>query len=241
MTKILDHTAKHIILALDLSSRQALKNTLSKFKGSIYYYKIGMQLYYALGKTAIKEVAKYGEIFLDLKLHDIPNTVKGGLQSVLTPEIKMITLHTSGGEEMLASAREFVIKQKLKTKLIGVTVLTSIDDNYFAKVYNKKITASGTVKKLALISKNYVDGFVCSAQEVGTLRKVLNKDKILITPGIRLTAETQDQKRVATPYYAVKNGANFLVIGRPLLQAENIEQTLAEINLQIKKGLKDAN
>lgn len=228
-----------IILALDISSRQELKNTLVKFKGNINYYKIGMQLYYALGKEVIKEVAKYGEIFLDLKLHDIPNTVKGALQSVLTPEVKMITLHSSGGEEMLARAKEFIKEQKLKTKLIGVTVLTSLDDNYFAKVYNKKITAKKTVQKLALMSKTYLDGFVCSAQEVNALRKILPPDKILITPGIRLTAEAQDQKRVATPYFAMKNGADFLVIGRPLLQAKNINQTLQEINSQIQKGLKD--
>jgi len=233
--------SSNIILALDLSSKQELKNTLEKFKGKIYFFKIGMQLYYSLGKEAIKEVAKYGEIFLDLKLHDIPNTVKGALQSVLTPEVKMLTLHTTGGEEMLAAAREFITKKKIKTKLIGVTVLTSLDNKFLAKVYNPKITVKNTVKKLARLSEKYLDGFVCSAQEVSTLRKILSANKILITPGIRLTAETQDQKRVATPYYAVKNGANFLVIGRPLLQAENLPQTLKEINEQIKKGLPDAN
>ncbi len=214
-----------IILALDVDSFSKAKYFVNKLYPKIKIFKVGIQLFTLCGPKIVEFIHKKGAgIFLDLKFFDIPNAVACAVRSAAHLRVKMLTLHISGGEKMLKAAVESVKKQahRLKIKpplLIGVTVLTS------------KETKEGEVLKLARLGINCgLDGVVCSVKEAVLLRRQIKKGFFIVTPGIRLNKISQDdQKRTATPGEAIKAGADFIVIGRPILEAKDPLKVVKEL------------
>jgi len=205
-----------LILALDVDSFKEAKRFLDSLFPLIKIYKIGPQLFIPYGKEIIKFIKKKGaKIFLDLKFFDIPNTVKNACKEVVNLGIEMFSLHIQGGLEMLKEAVRSTEQQakRKNTKrpfLLGVTVLTSKDERL------KVGEISGVVKEAGL------DGIICSAKETKLFRKNLGKKFLIVTPGIRPSGFSfQDQKRVSTPKEAILSGADYLVVGRPILEAED--------------------
>lgn len=208
-----------LIVALDVETLDEAKALVQKLKDSVDIYKIGSQLFTAYGPQAVREVTSQGKkVFLDLKFHDIPNTVANSVTSATSLGVFMMTIHTAGGREMMeaavkaahAKARAMNI---LRPLIVGVTVLTSaaLEESTQAKVLER-----------ARLSKSAgLDGVVASAQEVALLRRELGGDFVIVTPGIRPAGvDKGDQQRVATPADAIKNGSSFLVVGRPVVAAK---------------------
>ncbi len=228
----MEEIIKKLALALDVPTVEEAKNILNEIKENIII-KIGYSLFIKDGKSLIRYIKnKNFELFLDLKLHDIPNTVFNGVKAAKELGVDYLTVHTLGGEEMLQKAIE--AKGDSNLKLLGVTILTSHDENYL-KYLGTKYSLSQLVLKLANTAiRNKIDGIVCSSFEVEMLKKEINKSFIAVVPGIRPETDTaDDQKRVASPKEAIRKGADILVIGRPILKAkdknEKIKQILDEI------------
>ena len=192
--------------------------------------KIGSVTFNSLGHSIINYAAQKGfEIFLDLKLNDIPNTVKKYIEGLSSLPINMLTVHTSGGKDMMSAAMEAVYGTDIK--VFGVTVLTSLDDEDTAAIFNR--TSSEQVEAMLDQAESVgIDGVVCSPYELTDVKK--RESLLSITPGIRLQDSDDDQKRVKTPKEAINLGADYIVIGRPITSSENIGETLNEIYSSIK-------
>ncbi len=229
----MEETIKKLALALDVHTVEEAEKIISQLEHKIVI-KIGYSLFIKGGKDLIKFIkSKEFEIFLDLKLHDIPNTVYNGVKSVSELQVDYLTVHALGGEEMLQKAVE--AKKDSKLKLLGVTILTSHDEKYLDYL-GTKYTVDQLVLKLANTAvNNGVDGIVCSAFEVEMLKNNIEKDFIAVVPGIRLEKDLKDdQKRVASPKNAVEKGADILVIGRPILNAEDKNEKIKQILDEIR-------
>ncbi len=223
---------KKVIVALDsddLSNTLKLVQTLKK---DVYAFKIGYQFFYKYGLSGYKKIYSIcPKIFLDLKLHDIPNTVKNGIASIIKIKPLFTTIHISGGDMMMKATQ----RKNKKTMVLGVSILTSMNSAQTRKYYNQK-NIKILVKKFAReAKKNGLDGVVCSPNEIEYIRKEVGKNFIIVTPGIRLNnkIEKDDQKRIATPKKAIQMGANFLVIGRPITESKDPIKVLKEINKTI--------
>jgi orotidine-5'-phosphate decarboxylase len=188
--------------------------------------KVGSVSFNALGHQALTYVASKGfEIFLDLKLHDIPNTVKKSIEGLISLPIGMMTVHTSGGLEMMKAAKKAV--EETNINIFGVTALTSLSDEDTSVIFQR--TASNQVKAmLDLAQEAQIDGVVCSPHELDLV--IERKSLLSITPGIRLSESADDQSRVMTPKDAISKGADYIVIGRPITNALNISEALQEIH-----------
>lgn len=221
-----------IMIALDFSDKQQTLEFLNKFGDEKLFVKIGMELFYKEGPQIVEEIKAMGHnIFLDLKLYDIPNTVTKAIHSLGSLGVDMLTLHTSGGEEMLKKANEAAKEYDLK--LLGVTVLTSQDVSELPKT---DYSLEEVITDLATKANNAnLFGIICSALDIPNL-KSLDTNLNYITPGIRLAGDdANDQKRVMTPDMAIANGSNFLVVGRsitgsdtPLDRYKEIKQLIGE-------------
>ena len=227
---------KKIIVAIDLSNLNKAKNLAKKLKKEVFAFKIGHEFFYNFGIKGYKEIYKIcPNIFLDLKLHDIPNTVEKGLNAIFKLKPILTTIHISGGDEM----QKISLKNKNKfTKILGVTILTSLNNNQTKKYYNQK-NVNFLVKKFAkYANSNKLNGLVCSPLEISAVRKEVGRKMILVVPGIRpektVIKNPDDQKRVLTPRQAIKLGANYLVIGRPIVESKNPLETLKKINQSIQ-------
>ncbi|MFC1485263.1 orotidine-5'-phosphate decarboxylase [bacterium] len=234
---------ERIIVALDVNTREQALEIVGKLGDRINFYKIGSVLFTHYGPSLIKEIKAMGKkVFLDLKYHDIPNTVSKAVIEAGKYNVDMLTLHTLGGftmlKEAVLSAKEYCENPPI---LLGVTVLTSMKEGDLYDIgINRKVEKE--VKKLAIMAKNAgIKGIVCSPREIKTVRKACKNDVIIITPGIRpKSADKGDQKRVATPKEALDLGADYLVIGRPVIKAENVELVLDEIEEEMRiEGNKD--
>lgn len=200
----------------DLARAQAL---IAATAGAVGGVKLGLEFFVAHGPAGIRAAAGgQKNVFLDLKLHDIPNTVAGAVKSSLALDPLLMTLHCAGGAAMMRAAVE--ARGSARTKLLGVTVLTSLDDSDLAAT-GQSGPAATQVRRLALLAQaSGLDGVVCSPQEVALLREACGKDFLLVVPGIRPAgAAIGDQKRVQTPRAAIEAGADYLVIGRPITAA----------------------
>ncbi len=222
-------SSKKIIVALDSNNLKKTIKLVKILKEEAFAFKIGYEFFFNFGLTGYKKVYSIcPKIFLDLKLHDIPNTVENGLNAILKIKPLLTTIHISGGDEMMKSTNQF----KNKTKILGVSILTSLDSNQTKKIYNEYKVQS-LVKKLSIMAKkNKLDGVVCSPNEIKYVRKEVGKKLIIVTPGIRIDnkIESDDQKRVQTPKKAIELGADYLVIGRPITESKNPLKVLKEIN-----------
>ena len=226
-----------IILAVDTSSLEEAKSLALKLKDHIGGIKIGMEFFNSFGPEGIKVIQKFNiPIFLDLKLHDIPATVYKTVSTLLTLNPAIINVHASGGREMMrAASRARKDSNNKNTKIIAVTMLTSLDDNDLKEV-GFSITSNELVLSLAKLAKDSgLDGIVCSAREISTIREAIGKDFLLVVPGIRPEDnKLNDQKRTMTPKGAISEGADLLVIGRPITQSDDQVSALMNILEQIK-------
>jgi orotidine-5'-phosphate decarboxylase len=211
---------KKIILALDVADLASARRFMNIVGSSLKIIKIGPVLFTAYGPKVVEMVRKKGvEVFLDLKFHDIPNTVANAVRQATRLKVKMLTLHTSGGEEMMQraaqAAKEEAARLKIKKPLLlGITVLTSDKSSV-----NTKATV---VARARLAKKSGLDGIVCSVHEAKAVRKACGKNFVIVTPGIRPKgAQAADQKRVATAHDAIAAGADYIVVGRPILEAKD--------------------
>jgi orotidine-5'-phosphate decarboxylase len=214
---------RDVIIACDFKSREELMTFLAPFKGLNPYIKIGMEMFYKEGPELVRELKKDGfKIFLDLKLCDIPNTVKAAMAKLSPLGCEIINLHAFGGIEMMKAAREGLdnTEEGKKSKLIAVTILTSINDETLKNELLIDHPVNEVVKQYACNAKKAgLDGVVCSALEAPIIKEL---GLISVTPGIRLAGDSaNDQKRVATPAYAKELGATYIVVGRSITKAEN--------------------
>jgi len=226
---------KKIIVALDTTDVDKALN-LTKLIPDVGAFKLGLEYFCANGPSGIKVIAQTGvNIFLDLKFHDIPNTVIGAIQASLNMQPYMMTVHLSGGFNMLKKSMDSIkssyVKSSLKRPLIlGVSVLTSIDNTDFDSLGLSGKVEDQVLRLGQLAISAGLDGLVCSAKELKILRRELGSNFILVTPGIRLKdGEINDQKRIVTPYQALTDGANYLVIGRPITASKDPKQALSNI------------
>ena len=221
--------SKKVIVALDSNNLNKTLNLVNKLKDDAYAFKIGYQFFFNFGILGYKKIYSIcPRIFLDLKLHDIPNTVRKGLEALTKMKPLFTTIHISGGDEMMKASKI----GKKNIKLLGVSILTSLDNKQTKIYYNEK-NLSKLVKNFAKAAKkNGLDGVVCSPKELKYIRKEVGKNFIIVTPGIRIDnkIKSDDQKRFETPKNAVSLGANFLVIGRPITASKNPLKVLKIIN-----------
>ena len=211
-----------LILALDVPTREAADPILRQLRGQLRWVKIGLQMFTAYGPDYVREVAGLGfNVFLDLKLHDIPNTVAKAVESLAPLPIHMLTLHCAGGSEMMRAALAAQQKHNPQLLLLGVTVLTSMDSPGLQEIGVTAPSAEQVTRLGQLAATAGLRGLVCSPLEVALLRQQLPAAMQLITPGIRPAHEagTDDQKRVMTPANAAQAGSSYIVVGRPILQA----------------------
>jgi orotidine-5'-phosphate decarboxylase len=216
--------ACELILALDVPTREEAAPLLRQLRGSLGWVKIGLQMFTAYGPDYVRAVADEGfKIFLDLKLHDIPNTVAKAVESLAPLPIGMLTLHTAGGREMMLAAARAQAQSKPDLLLLGVTVLTSMDAIGLEEIGVAAKTEDQVSRLGKLAVAAGLRGLVCSPLEVSLLRSQLRDDIQLVTPGIRPAGESggDDQKRVMTPAEAARAGSNFIVVGRPILKAKD--------------------
>ena len=207
---------------IDLNNASAIVDNLDHKKCMV---KIGSVSFNSIGHQIIYYAAEKGfDIFLDLKLHDIPNTVKKSIEGLSSLPISMLTIHTSGGKDMMMAAMEAVSGTQIK--VFGVTALTSLNNDDTNQIF-QRTTAGQVDAMLNLAQEAGIHGVVCSPQELELVNK--RENLLSITPGIRLQDSNDDQKRVMTPKEAINLGADFLVIGRPITEAENIGEALDEI------------
>ena len=230
------------IIALDFSSREEVLSFLDQFDEPVYV-KIGMELTYACGLDIIKEVKARGhKIFLDLKLHDIPNTVKGGMKNLARLGVDIVNCHCSGGIEMMKAAKEGILEGTPEgqepAKLIGVTVLTSTSK----EMMNQELGIPGEVIDIVVrYAQNAktagLDGVVCSVHEAKAIHEACGDDFLTVTPGIRLAGNSvDDQKRVATPSFAREQGCDMIVVGRSITKSADPVKTYQEIEETMSDG-----
>ncbi len=227
-----------IIIAIDVNNQPDAIRLAEKFDPKLCRLKIGLELYTAEGPAILEVLQKLGfEIFLDLKFHDIPNTVARVCAVAASMGVWMVNVHALGGRAMMSAAREAISKSNHQPLLTAVTILTSHSQEDLAAV-----GITGNLEECVLqYAENArqagCDGIVCSALEAGKLRKKLGDDFILVTPGIRPEGgNTNDQKRVVSPVVAIESGANYLVIGRPVTGADDPARALLNIHESIKKA-----
>ena len=224
-----------IIVALDFPDMSKAKECIDLLLDKIEIFKVGLELFLNTGGEILDYLrSKNKKVFLDLKFHDIPNTVLNAAKFALSKDLFMFNVHTSGGYQMMkAVAKEAEGKNSL---VIGVTLLTSLDQDDISQMFGTEKKLSEVVFNLAkMLKKAGLDGVVCSAKEAKMLKEKLGNDFITVCPGIRPKGDERgDQKRVVTPAWAVKNGVDYMVIGRPITKAKDpvlvVEKILKEIN-----------
>jgi orotidine-5'-phosphate decarboxylase len=224
---------RRVIVPLDFPDAEAALALAARLDPGLCRVKVGKELFTAAGPDIVRRLHDKGfQVFLDLKFHDIPNTVAGACRAAARLGVWMMNVHASGGEAMMKAAREAIAGSARPPLLIGVTVLTSLDDAALERI-GFRGKAHAVVQRLAALTRDCgLDGVVCSAQEAPALRKLAaGQSFALVTPGIRLAgAAADDQSRVVTPQEAVRLGADYLVIGRPITASPDPVATLRAIH-----------
>jgi len=218
-----EEARQRLIVALDVSTAEAAFELVDQLETKCLWFKVGLELFVAAGPALVRALAGRGcSIFLDLKFNDIPNSVAGAVRSGAALGVRMMTLHANGGPAMLAAAKSALEGIANPPQLLAVTVLTSMDQAQVTAVGLERSPAT-QVELLAQMGLGAgINGFVCSPQEVGTLRALAGPEAVLVIPGIRPAGgEAGDQKRIAAPADALRQGASYLVVGRPITQASD--------------------
>jgi orotidine-5'-phosphate decarboxylase len=224
-----------VIVALDFDTPDAALELVAKLDPALCRLKVGKELFTSSGPDLVAQlVERRFEVFLDLKFHDIPHTVAQACKAAARLGVWMVNVHALGGRKMMSAAREALEGMPHRPKLIAVTVLTSMGQSDLAELGLEGEPLDNVLRLAKLALESGLDGVVCSAREAAPLRALAGKDFCLVTPGIRpAAASLDDQVRVATPAQALRDGANYLVIGRPITGATNPLQALKNINLEI--------
>ncbi|MDD5772403.1 MAG: orotidine-5'-phosphate decarboxylase [bacterium] len=231
-----------LILALDTDSLKKAEEIINEVKDLIKFYKIGSQLFTACGPSIVKLVQKNGgKVFLDLKFNDIPNTVASAIKEAAVLGADMLTVHTTGGREMMIRAVEAAKTAGEKSGraplIVGVTLLTSLDVNYLREMGINYSSEEFVLRLAGLAKECGLDGVVSSSRECLEIRKKCGPDFKIVTPGIRLAGDSlNDQKRTDTPSKAIKNGASYLVVGRPILEAKDKLAVIRKILNEIEES-----
>ncbi|MFK3863744.1 orotidine-5'-phosphate decarboxylase [Pseudoalteromonas rhizosphaerae] len=232
----LEHSKK-VLIALDYDDQQTALNFVKQLSPDTCRLKVGKEMFTYFGPAFVKELIDLGfDVFLDLKFHDIPNTVAKAVTAAAKMGVWMVNVHASGGVEMMTKAKQALEKFGDKAPLlIAVTVLTSMDENELKRLGVEKTPAEQVIYLAKLAKESGLDGVVCSAQEAKQLKSLLGNDFKLVTPGIRPAgSDAGDQKRIMTPKQAIEDGSDYLVVGRPITQAADPVAVLKEINDSIK-------
>jgi orotidine-5'-phosphate decarboxylase len=226
-----------LAVALDFPSAKLALDLVDRLNGSCLWFKVGMELYYAAGNSLVETLRSRGfNVFLDLKLHDIPNTVAGAVRSATQAGASLLTIHAAGGLAMMSAAAEAAAAPGAP-RLLAVTVLTSMDAAELTAVGVSASPAEQVLLLARLSRQAGIDGLVCSAEEAGALRAELGREALLVVPGIRPGgSEVGDQKRVATPRTAIERGASMLVVGRPITRAADPAQAAESILKEIMEA-----
>lgn len=230
---------QRLIVALDVPNADAAVNLVDRIENRCTWVKVGLELFVAAGPGIIEPLLKRGHsVFLDLKFHDIPNTVAGAVRSAAALGVQMMTIHASGGPAMLEAARNALDGMAAPPQLLAVTVLTSMDE--------AQLKAAGTTRtpaeQVALLARMGIEaginGFVCSPREAAELRALTGTQGVLVIPGIRpASSAVGDQKRIATPADALRMGASYLVVGRPITHAADPAHAIESIVDEMAQAL----
>jgi len=228
----------HLAIALDFPDASQALALVDSLGNTCQWFKVGMELYYAAGNSFVHELLNRGfHVFLDLKLHDIPNTVAGAVRSATQAGASLLTIHASGGPAMMSAAAE-AASAPGAPKLLAVTVLTSMDASDLVATGVAGTPAEQVLRLAKLAKAAGIDGMVCSAEEVSALRAELGPQTMLVVPGIRpARAATEDQRRIATPAAAIAQGASMLVVGRPITRATDPASAARAILEEIAQAL----
>ena len=230
---------KDVIIALDFPTLEKTLEFLDKLEGEKLFVKVGMELYLQNGPKVLNEIKRRGhKIFLDLKLHDIPNTVYGAAKGLAQFDVEILTVHAAGGKEMLAAAKRGIIEGGANTKVIAITQLTSTSEEQMREEQNIQTSIEESVLRYAKVAKESgIDGVVSSVLETKKIREQSGADFLIINPGIRLLEDEKgDQKRVATPIDANRDGASYIVVGRSITKNENPVTRYKMIKEMFEKG-----
>ncbi|MFV2028705.1 orotidine-5'-phosphate decarboxylase [Neisseria sp. S1] len=228
-----------VIVALDFANGQDTLNFVRRLNPDLCQLKIGKELFTATGRNLAESLINQGfKLFLDLKYHDIPNTVASACKVAADMGVWMVDMHVSGGRRMMEAAADAVANHRQKPLLIGVTVLTSMEQADLAEIGLSRPVEELVANWAKLAQNSGLDGVVCSAHEAATLRRTLGEDFVLVTPGIRLdvAGNNDDQRRIMTPAQALAAGSTYLVMGRPVTQAVNPIAVLDEVNAFANAG-----
>lgn len=230
---------QRLIVALDVPDPASAMRIVAELEGICKWFKVGLELFVAGGPAVLEPIVRRGfNVFLDLKLHDIPNTVAGAVRSAAGLGVRMLTLHAGGGPAMLSAAKGALAGVASPPELLAVTVLTSMDAGQLHATGVGRIP-SGQVELLAKMGMEAgIRGFVCSPQEVAAVRALAGPEGVLVIPGIRPAGSAiGDQKRVAGPAEALRLGASYLVVGRPITQAANPAEAAQAILEEMAEAL----
>ena len=242
--KVVIAPKERIIVALDVESAETARGIVAEIGSSVGAFKFGLQIYTAAGPDLVRELCQAGDrVFLDLKFHDIPNTVANAAVEAARLGVWMLNIHALGGGEMMRRTVDAVDETSLREglerpKIIAVTILTSSDGNELREVGIEREVTDEVLNLAKLTAKCGLDGVVASALEARPIKQAVGSDQFLIvTPGIRKTSETNDdQKRVMTPAEAVSNGSDYLVIGRPITGAADRKEAIESIIKEIESA-----
>lgn len=230
---------KRLIVALDVPKAASANQLVAELENTCHWFKVGLELFIAAGPAVIETfVARGHSVFLDLKLFDIPNTVAAAVRSAASLGVRMISLHAAGGPAMLFAAHSALDGIPDAPELLAITVLTSMDQQQVNAVglNRSPVEQVGLLARLGIESG--IRGFVCSPQEVASLRTLTGPEGVLVTPGIRPAgSKPGDQKRVATPAEALRQGASYLVVGRPITQADDPAEAAEAILIEMASAL----
>jgi orotidine-5'-phosphate decarboxylase len=235
----IEEARKRLIVALDVPNADAAAKLVDQLGKTCQWFKVGLELFVAAGPAVIAPlVARGHSVFLDLKLYDIPNTVAAAVRSATALGVRMMTLHAAGGPAMLAAAHEALDGVANPPQLLAVTVLTSMDQAQVNAVGLDRTPAEQVALLARVGLEAGIHGFVCSPREVADLRALTGPKGVLVTPGIRPAgAAIGDQKRIATPAEALRQGASYLVVGRPITQAPNPAEAASAILKEMAEAL----
>lgn len=233
-----EHTSLPLFAALDLDTLREARRTMDALSGIVDAIKIGPRLYAQGGAPFLKEIVDHGfKLFLDLKLHDIPNTVRLAVETLADLGIFCLTLQAAGGRRMMEESVAARDRLGSTMKLLGITVLTSFDEKSWDEVAPGCPMDVAIKKRAWLCGDCGMDGLVCSPLDLPEVRAVTPPTLFKVVPGVRLVAGGDDQSRVATPADAFRNGADYIVMGRPIYKAPDVRKAVAEIARSIEEGL----
>ena len=234
-------SSSQLIVALDFARLAEAESMARRLAGVVAMFKVGSQLFTAEGPRAVERLSRFGPgIFLDLKFHDIPNTVAGAVASVARlPGVKLLNVHALGGTEMMRAARKALGRSPRRPKLLAVTVLTSLDAAALRRVGIQSSPAARAVALARLAKSCGLDGVVASPKEATVIRQACWSKFLIVVPGVRpALAGKQDQARVATPAEAIRAGADYVVVGRPITGASDPRAAAESINAEIAAALR---